>query len=340
MHKIVTLGEIMLRLSTEGFLRFSQAEHLNVHFGGGEANVAISLARFGHEAYFVSKLPDHAMGDQCIRFLSSRNVNTSLIARGGKRLGIYFLETGVSMRPSQVIYDRFGSAISEAFLEDFNWDAIFKDATWFHITGITPALGEQGILLTEYALRKAKMLGITTSMDLNYRKKLWTSMEAQKTMKPLMQYVDVCIGNEEDAALVLGIKPQKSNVSTGELSLVDYQTLLEQLVITFGFKYVATSLRTSYSATKNGWQGMLYDGKSHFISKEYTIDPIVDRVGGGDSFAAGLIHGLLSYEKQDAIEFAVAASALKHTIVGDANDVSLSEVESLMNGNQSGRVQR
>jgi 2-dehydro-3-deoxygluconokinase len=340
MAKIVTLGEIMLRLSTEGYLRFTQADRFDIHFGGGEANVAISLANYGHKAYFVTKLPEHAIGESCIRYLSQRGVDTSYISRGGKRIGIYYLETGVSMRPSNVIYDRFGSSISEALIEDFDWDNIFKDAHWFHITGITPALGELGTKLTEFALIKAKSLGITTSVDLNYRKKLWTPEQAQKTMIPLMKYVDVCIGNEEDASLVLGVKPKTSNVTKGDILADEYHILLEELLQKFSFKYVATSLRTSFSATKNGWQGLLYDGKNHYLSQSYTIDPIVDRVGGGDAFASGLIHGLLTKDKQEAIEFAVAASALKHTIIGDANDVSENEVKVLMKGDQSGRVQR
>jgi 2-dehydro-3-deoxygluconokinase len=330
----------MLRLSVLGNLRFSQANQFNVHFGGGEANVAIGLANFGHQTTFVSKLPKNDLGDSCMRFLSSRNVNTTNIVRGGDRIGIYFLETGASMRPSNVIYDRKGSSFSESSIKEYHWDEIFKDANWFHITGITPALGDQTKEITEYALMEAKKRGITTSVDLNFRRKLWTDQQAQQTMIPLMKYVDVCIGNEEDASLVLGIKSQNSNVLKGDINIEDYVVMLKEMIDRFHFKYVATSLRTSHSASNNDWQGVLYDGSHYYVSQKYSIHPIIDRIGGGDAFAAGLIHGLLNYDNQKSIEFATAASALKHTIVGDSNDVTISEVESLIQGNASGRVKR
>jgi 2-dehydro-3-deoxygluconokinase len=338
--KVVTMGEIMLRLSTPGFLRFNQSNSFEVIYGGGEANVAVSLANYGLDAHFVSKLPKHEIGDCAIEALRKHNVKTDHIARGGERIGIYFLETGASMRPSKVVYDRAHSAIAEADFSDFHFDGIFKDAAWFHFTGITPALGPKAAALTEEALKAAKRHGVTVSVDLNYRKKLWTPAEAQRVMTNLMQYVDVCIGNEEDAEKVLGFKPGATNVEKGELELEGYMTMFRQMQETFGFKYVATSLRESHSASDNGWSALIYDGKAFHHSKKYEVR-IVDRVGGGDSFAAGLIYGLVSGKDfKDALEFAVAASALKHTIFGDFNLVSVSEVETLAGGDASGRVQR
>jgi 2-dehydro-3-deoxygluconokinase len=340
MAKIVTLGEIMLRLSTPGQSRFVQADSFDVVYGGGEANVAVSLANYGHHAYFVTKLPKHEIGQSAVNALRRYGVNTDYIVRGGDRVGIYFLETGASMRPSKVIYDRAGSAIALAKASEFDWDAIFKDAKWFHFSGITPALSSDASELTKVALMKAKALGVTTSVDLNYRKKLWTPEQAQAIMRPLMKYVDVCIGNEEDAELVLGFKPQGVDVHSGKLDIKAYEQIFKEMKETFGFKMVATSLRESYSATKNGWRVLLYDGESFFESKRYEIDPIIDRVGGGDSFSGGLIHGLITNTPQYACEFAAAASALKHTIPGDFNLVSEEEVKALTKGDASGRVQR
>ncbi|PKK93315.1 MAG: 2-dehydro-3-deoxygluconokinase [Tenericutes bacterium HGW-Tenericutes-6] len=340
MAKIVTLGEIMLRLSTPGQKRFVQSEKFDIVYGGGEANVAVSLAQFGHDAYFVTKLPKHEIGQAAIYELSKYQVHTDYIARGGDRIGIYFLETGASMRASKVIYDRAHSAIAEADQKDFDFDHIFKDTDWFHFSGITPAISKKAAELTKIALISAKKHGVKVSVDLNYRKKLWTPEEAQQVMKPLMQYVDVCIGNEEDAELVLGFKPKNVDVSKGHLDLEAYKTIFKEMKEAFGFEMVATTLRESFSATKNGWQALLYDGQTFYPSKSYLIDPIIDRVGGGDSFSAGLIHGLLTKTNDQAIEFAVAASALKHTIPGDFNMVSESEVEALQKGDQSGRVQR
>ena len=340
MAKVVTMGEIMMRLSTNGNSRFVQSNNFDVVYGGGEANVAVSLANYGHDAYFVSKLPAHEIGQCAVNSLRQMGVNTAFIARGGERIGIYFLETGASMRPSKVIYDRAHSAISEAKVEDFDFDAIFEGAEWFHWTGITPALGKQAQQVLEQALICAKKHNVTVSVDLNYRKKLWTPAQAQKCMTNLMKYVDVCIGNEEDAEKCLGFKPGKTDVTSGDLEMDGYKDIFAKMKEQFGFKYIATSLRESHSASDNGWSALAYDGKEFYRSKKYEIR-IVDRVGGGDSFRDGFIHGLLKYgDYKQALEFAVAASALKHTIPGDFNLVSESEVETLMNGDASGRVQR
>lgn len=340
MAKVVTLGEIMLRLSTPGQSRFVQTDTFDIVFGGGEANVAVSLAQFGHDAYFVTKLPKHEIGQAAVNALTRFQVRPDYISRGGDRIGIYYLETGASMRASKVIYDRAGSAIAEADPKDFDFDHIFKDVKWFHWSGITPAISKKAAELTRLALIAAKKAGATVSVDLNYRKKLWTPEEAQAVMKPLMHYVDVCIGNEEDAELVLGFKPQGVDISKGHLELDSYKTIFKEMKDMFGFKMIATTLRESHSATKNGWSALLYDGNTFYPSKKYLIEPIIDRVGGGDSFSAGLIHGLLTKKPQEAIEFAVAASALKHTIPGDFNMVSENEVNQLALGDQSGRVQR
>ncbi len=343
MAKIVTLGEIMLRLSTPGNEKFIQADEFDVCYGGGEANVAVSLANYGHEAVYVTKVPSNPIGECAVAALRKMNVDTKYIARGGERLGIYFLETGSAMRPSTVVYDRAHSSISEAVAEDFDFDEIFAGADWFHFTGITPAISDAAATLTEAALKVAKAKGITVSCDLNYRKKLWSPEKAQKIMTHLMQYVDVCIGNEEDAEKVLGFKPEGTNITSGELVLVGYQDIFRRMVEKFNFKYVISSLRESYSASDNGWSACMYDrdAKEFYHSKKYRISPIVDRVGGGDSFAAGVICGLADgLDAKQALEFGVAASALKHTIPGDFNLVSRKDVETLMGGDGSGRVQR
>ena len=337
--KIITLGEIMLRLSPKDKLRFVQADQFDVVYGGGEANVAVSLSNYGHDAYFVSKLPKHEIGQSAVNSLKKFGVNTDYIVRGGDRIGIYFLEHGASMRPSKVIYDRSNSAIAEANASEFDFDAIFKDADWFHFSGITPAKSKNGAEITKQACIAAKKHGVTVSVDLNYRKKLWTPEQAQIVMKDLMQYVDVCIGNEEDAELTLGFKPG-GDVTKGDLDHQGYEKIFKEMQQTFNFKYVVTTLRESHSASDNGWSALIYDGKSFYYSKQYDIR-IVDRVGGGDSFSAGLIHGLLTKKTQgEALEFAVAASALKHTIFGDYNLVDEKEVETLAKGDASGRVQR
>ena len=340
MGKIVTLGEIMLRLSPAGNYRFVQSESFQIFPGGGEANVAVSLANYGHTACFVSKLPSHEIGQIAVNALRRYGVKTEYISRGGDRVGLYYAETGASMRPSKVIYDRAHSAIAEADISDFDFDKIMADADWFHWSGITPAISDKAAEIVRVACEAAKRHGVTVSVDLNFRKKLWTSEKAISVMRPLMQYVDVCIGNEEDANMCLGYKPD-ADVEGGKTDAEGYYEIFKGMMKEFGFKYVVSTLRESYSASHNGWKALIYDGKTFYESKHYDINPIIDRVGGGDSFSAGLIHGLLSYKDQaKALEFAVAASALKHTIPGDFNLVSSSEVESLAKGNANGRVQR
>jgi 2-dehydro-3-deoxygluconokinase len=338
--KIVTLGEIMLRLSTQGNTRFVQSDSFDVVYGGGEANVAVSCANYGLDAYLITKLPKHEIGQSAVNALRRFGVNTNFITRGGDRVGIYYLESGASMRPSKVIYDRAHSAFAEADPADFNFDVIMEGADWFHWSGITPAVSDKAAELTRLACEAAKRHGVRISVDLNFRKKLWTKEKAQSIMKPLMKYVDVCIGNEEDAELCLGFKPD-ANVTSGQTDAEGYKGIFREMIKTFGFKYVISTLRESFSATHNGWKAMIYNGKEFYISKHYDIDPIIDRVGGGDSFSGGIIYGLLTKASQgEALEFAVAASALKHTINGDFNMVSKEEVESLVGGNASGRVQR
>lgn len=340
MAKIITLGEIMLRLSPVGNDRFIQSETLRVIPGGGEANVAVSLANYGHEAYFVSKLPKHEIGQMAVNALRRYGVDTSFVARGGDRVGLYYAETGASMRPSKVVYDRAHSAIAEAKPEDFDFDAIMEGAQWFHWSGITPAISDNAAELTRLACEAAKRHGVTVSVDLNFRKKLWTSEKAISVMRPLMKYVDVCIGNEEDAQLCLGFKPD-ADVEGGQTDASGYHKIFEQMKQEFGFKYVVSTLRESFSATHNGWKALIYNGEEFYESRRYDIMPIIDRVGGGDSFSGGLIHGLLTKPTQcEALEFAVAASALKHTINGDFNLVTVDEVEALAAGNANGRVQR
>lgn len=330
----------MLRLSSPGNSRFVQCDSFDVVYGGGEANVAVSCANYGHDAYFVTKLPKHEIGQSAVNALRKYGVNTQYISRGGDRVGIYYLESGSAMRPSKVIYDRAHSSISEARPEDFDFDAIMEGADWFHWSGITPAISDSAAELTRLACEAAKRHGVTVSVDLNFRKKLWTSEKAISIMRPLMQYVDVCIGNEEDAELCLGFKPQ-SNVEAGETSAEGYKEIFRQMREEFGFKYVISTLRESISASHNGWKAMIYNGEEFYVSRRYDILPIVDRVGGGDSFSGGVIHGLLTKGNQaEALEFAVAASALKHTIPGDFNLVSAEEVEALAKGSGNGRVQR
>ena len=340
MAKIITMGEIMLRLSPAGNDRFIQTELFRIIPGGGEANVAVSCANYGHDCYFVSKLPKHEIGQIAVNALRRYGVNTDFIARGGERVGLYYAETGASMRPSKVIYDRAHSAIAEAKPEDFDFDKIFEGADWFHWSGITPAISDASAECLRLACIAAKKHGVMVSVDLNFRKKLWSSEKAISVMRPLMQYVDVCIGNEEDAELCLGFKPD-ADVEGGKTDAVGYEGIFRQMKEEFGFKYVVSTLRESFSATHNGWKALIYDGKEFYQSKRYDIDPIIDRVGGGDSFSGGLIHGLLTKATQgEALEFAVAASALKHTINGDFNLVSVEEVEALAGGNANGRVQR
>lgn len=338
--KTVTFGEIMLRLAPEGYYRFVQAQSYGATYGGGEANVSVSLANYGLESSFVTKLPAHEIGQAGVNSLRKFGVDTSHIVRGGKRVGIYFLEKGASQRPSKVIYDRAGSSIAEAAKEDFNWDKIFEGADWFHFTGITPALGDNVSEICLEACKKAKERGITVSCDLNYRNKLWSKEKAGEVMGRLCQYVDVCIANEEDAGDVFGIKAADTDVTSGKVNHEGYRDVAKQLAERFGFKKVAITLRESLSANDNNWAAMLYTDGEYYFSKKYTMH-IVDRVGGGDSFGAGLIYACLNdMNAQDAIEFAVAASCLKHSIEGDFNQVSVDEVKKLANGDASGRVQR
>ena len=309
-------------------------------FGGGEANVAVSLANFGMDASFCSKLPTHAIGNMAVRALRAEGVATADIVRGGERVGIYYIEKGASQRPSKVIYDRKYSAIGMASREDFDWDKILTDTVWFHFTGITPALGDNVAEICLDAVKACRAKGIKVSCDLNFRKNLWTSEKAGKVMGELMQYVDVCIANEEDADKVFGIKPDHNDVDSGKLNREGYIDVAKKLAERFGCEKVAITLRESISANDNNWAAMLYDGEKAYFSKKYAVH-IVDRVGGGDSFGAGLIYSLLSgYDMQDTIEFAVAASCLKHSIEYDFNRVSVDEVKALVKGGGSGRVQR
>lgn len=338
--RVVTFGEIMLRLAPNGYYRFFQDDQFQATFGGGEANVAVSLANYGMDAAFVTKLPAHAIGQGAVNALRGLGVDTTKIVRGGDRVGIYFLEKGASQRGSVCIYDRAHSAIQEAHPSDFDWDAIFEGADWFHFTGITPALGPNLVQICLEACKVARAKGITVSCDLNYRGKLWTRAQAREAMTALCQYVDVCISNEEDAKDVFGIEAVGSDITGGKLNKEGYKSVAKQLADQFGFKKVAITLRTSISASDNDWAGMLYDGDNFYFSKEYHLR-IVDRVGGGDSFGGGLIYSLLNEkDAQGAIEFAVAASALKHSVEGDFNRVTLAEVDKLAGGDASGRVQR
>jgi 2-dehydro-3-deoxygluconokinase len=330
----------MLRLNPQGYYRFVQASKFEASYAGGEANVAVALANFGIDAAFVSKIPSHEIGQSAVNSLRQFGVDTSAVIRGGNRLGVYFVEKGASQRGSKVIYDRSDSAIALAKREDFNWAAIFAGAQWFHVTGITPALGGDLPAICFDAVKTAKEKGLTVSCDLNYRKKLWTPEQAGKVMAELMPYVDLCIANEEDAADVFGIHAEHSNVQKGELNREGYASVARQLQDRFACTQVAITLRGSISANDNTWGGMLYDRDGVCFSPEYAIH-VVDRVGGGDSFGGALIYALLNgYEKQRAINFAVAASCLKHSIEHDFNLVTVAEVESLAGGNASGRVQR
>lgn len=340
MAKIVTFGELMIRLQPFHYERFVQASELAFTFGGGEANVAVSLANFGMDAAFVTKLPAHAIGQAAVNSLRRYGVDTSYITRGGERVGIYFNEKGASQRPSVCIYDRAHSAIAEAESADFDWDMIFEGADWFHFTGITPALGANVATICEQACKAAKARGVKISCDLNYRGKLWSREQARETMSELCRYVDVCIANEEDAKDVFGIEAEKTDITAGELNREGYISVAKQLEERFGFEKVAITLRESKSAFDNDWSAMLYDGENACFSKKYHLH-IVDRIGGGDSFGAGLIYSLLQGKgTAEAVEFAVAASALKHAVEGDYNMVSVAEVEKLAGGDGSGRVQR
>ena len=342
MKTVITFGELMLRLAPNGYYRFFQNDQMQATFGGGEANVAVSLANYGLHSTYVTKLPKHAIGQAAVDSLRYFGVDTDEIVRGGDRVGIYFLEKGASQRGSVCIYDRAHSAIAEAQPSDFDWDSIFDGADWFHFTGITPALGANVVEICKEACKAAKARGIKISCDLNYRGKLWTRDEARAAMTELCQYVDVCISNEEDAKDVFGIEAEATDIYGGKLNHEGYKSVAKQLADKFGFEYVAITLRESHSAFDNGWSAMLYNVKAdeYCFSKKYELH-IIDRVGGGDSFGGGLIYSLLSGKNtQAAVEFAVAASALKHSIEGDYNMVTVAEVEKLAGGDGSGRIQR
>ena len=340
MKKIITFGEIMMRLNPAGYLRFAQANTFEASYAGGEANVAVSLANYGMHAVFVSKVPAHEIGQNAVNALRKYGVDTSCMLRGGDRLGIYFVEKGASQRASKVIYDRQNSAIALAKRSEFDWDRIFNGADWFHFTGITPALSAELSQICLDACKAAKEKGLTVSCDLNYRKKLWSNKAAEAVMSQLMPYVDLCIANEEDAKDVFGIEADNTDLIAGKVDDTGYISVAQKLTKRFGFKQVAITLRSSLSASDNQWGAMLYSDGQAYFSPKYLVH-IVDRVGGGDSFGGGLIYALLSgYDRQQAINFAAAASCLKHSIEQDFNLVSVAEVEALAAGNASGRVQR
>ncbi len=346
MKKIVTFGEIMLRLATPGYLRFSQSNELSATFGGGEANVAVSLANYGMNAEFVTRLPDNDIAAACVKDLHKHGVKTSHVIYGGDRLGIYFLETGAVARASKVVYDRAYSSISQIEPGMIDWDEVFEGADWFHWTGITPAISQGAADVCLEAIRAANRLGVPVSCDLNYRKNLWKyGKTASEVMPELVAGCDVILGNEEDAEKVFGIKPEGFDVTAtdGQVNASEFESVCTQLMKRFPrARKVIVTLRGSINANHNTWGGVLYDGKKLYQSPRYDITHIVDRVGGGDSFMGGLIYGLLTYEGDDqkALNFAVAASCLKHTIYGDYNEVTVKEVENLMKGDGSGRVSR
>ena len=340
--KVISFGEILLRLAAPGYTKLFQKDNLESTFCGGEANVAVSLANFGLDSAYITKVPESDVGHAAVNSLRYFGVDTDDVVYGDGRLGLYYLEKGASQRPSKVIYDRAYSSIALAKRSDFDWDKILDGADWLHWTGINPALGGELPLICEDACKAARERGMTISCDLNYRGKLWSPEKAQEVMKPLMKYVDVCICNEEDAEKVLGIKAQDTDVESGELSHVGYVPTAEMIYSYYGCKFIATTLRKSFSASRNGWSAMLYDAEAleSYFSREYDIQ-IVDRVGGGDSFAAGLIYGMIQKMScQDAIEFATAASCLKHTIEGDFNRTSVADVQTLLKSGGNGRVQR
>jgi 2-dehydro-3-deoxygluconokinase len=337
---VITFGELMLRLGSPGFERLLQSPMLCATFGGGEANVAVSLAQLGVDSRYVTRLPANAIGDAAIRALRAEGVSTEFIVRGGSRMGIYFTETGASQRASTVLYDRANSAISEIPPDAVDWDRVMHGAAWFHVTGITPALGDKAAAATLASVAAAKRAGARICVDLNYRKKLWTQANAQKVMRPLMGDVDVVIANEEDLQCVLGIEVEGADVTSGSLDVESYRRAAQRVTKDLGPPVIAITLRESLSASDNGWSAVLWDGKTLHQSQRYSVR-LVDRIGGGDSFAAGLIYGMITGRAHDAaLRFAVAASALKQTIPGDFNRVSLAEVDALAGGDASGRVQR
>lgn len=340
MVNVVLFGELMLRLSPEGYNRFIQANNFDVHYGGSEANVAVSLSNFGISTSFVTRLPDNDLGKSAMNSLRQFGVGTDQIIFGGERIGIYFMEKGASQRPSKIIYDRKYSSISTLEVSDFNWDEIFKDADYFHFSGITPALSDNLAKICLNACKIAKDKGLIVSCDLNYRNKLWTKSKANEVMSKIIPYVDICVGNEEDISDIFGIKPENTDVTQGKLSYGSYKNVAKQVHDKFGCSIVACTLRTSMSASDNKWTSMLFDGDNFYSSEEYDMH-IIDRVGGGDSFVAGLLYGLnQKMSLQESLDFATAASCLKHTIEGDFNMVTVDEVNKLALGDGSGRVQR
>jgi 2-dehydro-3-deoxygluconokinase len=338
--KVVTFGELMLRLSPPGFERLLQSPVLQATFGGGEANVAVTLAQFGLESYYATRFPANAIGDAAVRMLRAEGVRTDFVVRGGDRMGIYFTETGASQRASTVLYDRARSAISEIPSGAIDWERVMQGAAWFHFTGITPAIGERAAAATRDAVRAAKQAGARISVDLNFRKKLWTEAQAQAAMRPLVQELDLVIANEEDLQSVLGIQVEGADVTGGALDVAGYRDAAARVSRELGPSMVAITLRESLSASDNGWSGVLWDNGTLHQSQRYVVR-LVDRIGGGDSFAGGLIYALVSGRApEDALRFAVAASALKQTIPGDFNRVTVAEVDALAKGDASGRVQR
>ena len=344
MKKVVTFGEVMLRLATPGYSRFNQANQFIATFGGGEANIAVSLANYGIPVQFITRLPENDIATSCVQELRGLGVDTDKIVYGGDRMGIYFLESGAVSRPSKVIYDRANSAIAEIKTGMIDWKEVFKDAKWFHWTGITPAISQTAADVCFEAIEAANKMGVTVSTDLNYRKNLWKYGRAAREVMPvLVEGCDVILGNEEDAAMSLDIHPDNIDVTQGQVDADAYLSVSKKIMERYPrCKKVITTLRGSVNANHNSWSGVIYDGKELFKSRTYQITHIVDRVGGGDSFMGGLIYGLLTYKDdlQKALDFAVAASCLKHTIYGDYNRVTAQEVEKLMSGDASGRISR
>ena len=339
--KAVFFGELMMRLATKHYERIIQAREFEVDYSGAEANVGVSLANYGLESYIVSSVPDNAVGQACLNYMRQFNLNLDHVKRNGFRLGIYYVETGAAQRPSSFLYNRKGSSITELRTGDFDWDEIFKGKHWFHFTGITPALADSVAEITKEACRAAKKHGLTVSCDLNFRKRLWSKEKAQQIMTALLEYVDILFTNEEEVETVLGIKAKGTDVAAGKLDQVGYQDVARRLCEKFALQYVSITLRGSVSATINDWSGMIFDGNKFYHSKEYHIDHIVDRIGGGDAFSSGIIYGLLTgMPLQETVDFAAAASCLKHTIHRDFNLVTLEEVRALMQGGGGGRIQR
>jgi 2-dehydro-3-deoxygluconokinase len=339
--KAVFFGELMMRLSTKRYERIIQSREFDVSYSGAEANLAVSLQNFGIESFIVSSVPDNAVGEACLAYMRQFKVNLDHIKKNGFRLGIYFVENGTSQRPSTFLYNRKGSSITELNEDDFDWDKIFTGKQWFHFTGITPALGDNVAGITKKACIAGKKHGLIVSADLNFRKNLWTAKKAGKVMGELMQYVDVLFTNEEEVEILFGIKAKDTVINAGKLNEEDYYDVAKQLVNRFGFKYVSITLRESISASVNNWSGILFDGRKLYSSRKYHIDNIVDRIGGGDAYSSGIIYGLLTGQDiQETVDFAAAASCLKHTIHGDFNLVSFDEICTLMNGDGSGRIQR